>query len=257
MLLAVNIGTSHVYVGCMEGANAKSVFSLKSDLMRTDCEYAVLLEQAIRLCGLSSSELDGAIIASVVPPLTRIMRSAIRLLCHRDALVVGSGIKTGLNIRIDNPAQLGSDLAVGAVGALERYTPPLIVINIGTATTFSVINSDAQLLGGAIMPGVSLALGALADTASQLPRVPIEAPKGCIGKNTIDCMKSGSVLGAAAAIDGMIARMEAELGESAGLIASGELASAIIPHCQREIIHDPELVLRGLAVIYAKNKKHG
>lgn len=255
MLLAVNVGTTYINAGCMSGTKAECVFSLKTDLERTDWEYAVLLGEAMRLAGARPESIDGAIIASVVPPVTRVMRSAVRLLCKLDAMTVGAGLRTGLNIRIDDPAQLGSDLAVAAVGALASYAPPLIVLNIGTATTFSVINSSAQLLGGAIMPGVSLALGALADTASQLPRVPVEAPKSCIGRNTVDCMKSGAVFGAAAAIDGMVQRIEAELGERARVVAAGELAPAVLPACRREITSDPELILRGLAVIYAKNKK--
>lgn len=255
MILAIDIGNTHITAGCIEDTEILHVFRLESDPGRTEYEYAVTLRQILDFYGIDRHSFEGAVISSVVPTLTGIMKAAVKLLTGVSAIVVGAGIKTGLNIKIDNPAQLGSDLVVGAVAALYSYEPPLIVVDLGTATTFTVIDGSLRMRGGAIVPGVSLSLSALASGTSQLPNVPIEAPKSCIGTNTIDCMKSGAVFGAAAVIDGLTARMEAELGQAANIIATGGLARVIIPHCRREIIYDEDLLLRGLAIIYKKNKK--
>jgi type III pantothenate kinase len=170
-------------------------------------------------------------------------------------MVVGAGIKTGLNILIDNPAQLGSDLAVSAVAALNEYKPPIIAVDMGTATTIMVIDKNGSFLGGQILPGVALSMNALASKTSQLPKVSIEAPKKVIGTNTIDSMKSGAVFGAASMLDGMIDRIEEEIGMSATVVATGGLSGSIVPHCKHEIICDDDLLLKGLAIIYEKNVK--
>lgn len=255
MILAIDIGNSNIVCGCMEDTEILRRFRLCTDSGRTEYEYAAALRQIMEFDGIDFRGFEGAIISSVVPPLTGTMRAAVKMLTGLTPLVVGAGIKTGLNIKIDNPAQLGSDLVVGAVAALERYEPPLIIVDMGTATTFTVIDSQRRLLGGAIVPGVSLSLTALAGGTSQLPRVPIEAPRGCIGTNTIDCMKSGAVFGAASIVDGLAERMESELGQPAAVIATGGIARLIAPYCKREIICDGDLLLRGLAIIYRKNRK--
>ena len=169
--------------------------------------------------------------------------------------MVGAGVKTGLNIGIDDPSQMGADLVAGAVAALDMREPPVIVIDMGTATTISVIGPNARLLGGAIMPGAAVSLEALSGTASLLPRVSLEAPRRCIGSGTIECMKSGAVFGAASAIDGMIDRMEAELGGKAAVVATGGLAQHIIPYCRHEIEIDDYMLLRGLSLIWQRNRR--
>ena len=168
---------------------------------------------------------------------------------------MGAGVKTGLNIGIDDPSQLGADLVAAAVGALERHAPPAIVVDVGTATTFSVLGADGRLLGGCIMPGPVLAADALSAAASLLPRVPFEAPRKCVGTNTADCMRSGAVFGAAAAIDGMVSRIERELGVRAALIATGAHAARVIPHCERAFELDGHAALRGLALIWERNRR--
>ena len=168
--------------------------------------------------------------------------------------MLGPGVKTGLNIVMDNPGQLGADLVADAVAGLASYPVPLVVIDMGTATTISVVNSKKQYIGGMIMPGVGISLDALTARASQLSGISIDAPRHIIGKNTIECMKSGVLYSNAAALDGIIDRIEEELGEKTTVIATGGLAKKIVPHCRKEIILDEELLLKGLMLIYRKNK---
>lgn len=170
-----------------------------------------------------------------------------------DSMVIGPGLKTGVNITLDNPAQLGSDLVVDAAAGIAEYPLPLIIFDMGTATTVSVIDENKNYLGGMIIPGVNVSLNAMISQTSQLPRISLEPPKRIIGKNTIECMKSGILYSTAASLDGIIDRVESELGKKATVVATGGLAGSIIPHCTKKIILDDELLLKGLIVIYNKN----
>ena len=170
-------------------------------------------------------------------------------------MVLAAGVKTGLNIKIDNPAQLGADLVANAVAGIHNYPVPLIIIDMGTATTLSVVDEKKQYIGGMILPGPRISLDALTARASQLSGISLEAPKHIVGKNTIECMKSGIVYSNAAAMDGMIERIEEEIECKATVVATGGLAKSIIPHCKREVILDEELMLKGLYIIYEKNKQ--
>ena len=170
-------------------------------------------------------------------------------------MVVGAGLKTGVNIKLDDPGQLAGDLITGAVGALALYKPPLVVVDMGTATTIVAIDSEGSYLGGAIIPGIKLSYSALSSGTSLLPNIAIEAPKKCIGTNTVDSMKSGAVYGTAALVDGMIDRMETELGEPVTVVATGGLAGTVVPYCRRKIEYEPALLLKGLAILYEKNAK--
>ena len=225
------------------------------DFRRWASQSARLMERVLSLRGVKLREFEGAAIASVVPPLTEVLREAVRLITGHDALVVGAGVKTGLNIGIDDPSQMGADLVAGAVAALDAHSPPVIIIDMGTATTITVIGPNSRLLGGAILPGAAVSLEALSDAASLLPRISLEAPKRVIGSGTIECMKSGAVFGAACAIDGMIDRMEAELGGSAAVVATGGLAERIIPYCTHDIELDDYMLLRGLSLIWQRNRR--
>ena len=256
MLLALNIGNSEISFGFMDGGELVSTAALKSDAGRTADEYACLMNSLFALRGITPDSIDGAICASVVPSLTERIRTAVTLLCGRRVHLLGAGIKTGLNILTDDPSELGGDLVAAAIGALTKYKPPLILIDLGTAVTFSDINRDGAYIGCAIAPGIALSAEALADGASLLPHVAAAVPKKSIGTSTIMSMQSGTVYGSVAMIDGMSARMEAELGESATLIASGgNAADILIPLCSREIIRDDTLIFRGLAEIYRKNQR--
>ena len=254
MILAIDMGNTNVVAGCL-GDDDKFYFNERfaTDLNKTELEYAVVIKTILELHGISRDDIQGAIIASVVPPLTHIIKSALRKLLKCEPLVVGAGIKTGLNIHLDDPSTLGADLVVDSVAAMKIYGSPAIVIDMGTATTMTVIDKEKTYIGGAIFPGVNVSVEALAAGTSLLPRVSLGAPKKQIATNTMDAIKSGIIYGEASRIDGMIDRFETELGYSTMVIATGGLASVITPHCSHEIINDPELMLKGLKIIYDKN----
>jgi type III pantothenate kinase len=197
--------------------------------------------------------IEGSIISSVVPLVQQVMVRAVERLTGKPCLTVGPGLKTGLNIKIDNPAQAGSDLIVGAVAAIEAYGAPLLVIDLGTATTISVIDKDGVFRGGTIAPGVMLSLNALSSGTAQLPGISLEKPRRAIGTNTVDSMRSGLLLGSAAMLDGMVERIEAELGCSTRVVATGGLAKFIVPLCKREMVIDESLLLKGLDILYKRN----
>jgi len=255
MILALDVGNTNITVGCIDDGEVKQVYRIHTNIARTADEYAVQISYLLEFQGIDRWGISGAIISSVVPPLTRVFRDAVMQLTGVDAVVVSAGVKTGLNILIDDPAELGGDLVATSVGALAMGKLPVIIVDLGTATKLIVLNNKGGLIGGAILPGVTLSMNALAEGTSQLPLIPIEAPAKSISSNTTECIKSGVVLGAASAIDGMIARFEEELGEPAFIIATGGLAGPVYPHCKRSMYHDPHLILRGLSIIYQKNLK--
>lgn len=253
MILAVDIGNTNIVIGCIEGEKVRFVERVSTDLSKTELEYAVEFKTLFDLYRIGIEDITGSIISSVVPPLNNIVRSAMEKLLRVRPLLVGPGVKTGLNILMDNPGQVGSDLIVNAVAGLHYYGAPLIIIDMGTATTISVVDAKKNYVGGMIIPGVKVSLESLVNRTSQLPRISLEAPKKLIGKNTIECMKSGIVIGQAAQMDGMIERIREELGSQATAVATGGLAGCIIPHCKNQIICDNELTLKGLGIIYRKN----
>lgn len=256
MLLAIDIGNSNVVIGCLDENNrTTALFRMVTDLKKTDDEYAAGIQAILNHNRVDCTAFEGAIICSVVPPLTEIFRTAVEKIIGRRAMVVGSGLKTGLNIMIENPASLGSDLVAAAVAAMGQFPLPVIVVDMGTATTITVVDEGSRFIGGAIVPGVALSMEALSSGTSLLQKVPLVAPKKCISSTTTECMQSGAVYGAAAMLDGMIDRFEAELGKRATVVATGGIAPKITPHCRHEIIYDEDLLLKGLGIIYKKNRK--
>ncbi|MHB1485873.1 MAG: type III pantothenate kinase [Saccharofermentanales bacterium] len=255
MILAIDVGNTNIVMGCVDRDKIYFVARLATNHMKTDVQYAVELKSILELNDFDCSRIDGSIISSVVPPLTNIIKQATLIITGKEPMIVLPGLKTGLNIKIDNPAQLGSDLVVGAVAAMAQYPKPSVIVDLGTATKFSVIDSKGIFLGGVIMPGVNISLDALTSHTAQLPRISLESPKIVIGTNTIDSMNSGIVYGTASMIDGMIARIEDEISMPVTVIATGGLAKFIVSHCKREIIYDPDLMLKGLYLIYSKNEK--
>ena len=256
MLLALVIGNSEIRLGFLNSGVLSDTAALKSDPSRTADEYACTIKAILDLRGLCASDIDGAICASVVPALTEPVRRAVQTLTGHRPHLLGAGMKTGLDIRTDDPSQLGGDLVSSAIGALTICKPPMILIDLGTATTFSVIGADGAFLGCAIAPGVALSAKALSEGASLLPGLTREVPKKCIGTNTMESMQSGCLHGSAAMLDGMIDRIRAEMGcQDALVIASGAPAEALIPLCRREIRCDDTLIFRGLAEIYRKNQR--
>lgn len=256
MLLAIDIGNSNVVIGCLNKNNETiKLFRMVTDLKKTEDEYAAGIKSILDYSGLNCEGFEGAIICSVVPPLTEIFRSAVEEIIGCRALVVGTGIKTGLNVMIENPSTLGSDIVAASVAAMADFPLPVIVFDMGTATTITVVDKGNKFIGGAIVPGVALSMNALSAGTSLLQKVPIEAPKRCISSTTTECMQSGAVYGNAAMLDGMIDRFEQELGCKCSLVATGGIAAKIVPHCRHEIVYDENLLLRGLGIIYRKNKR--
>ena len=254
MILAIDVGNTNIVVGCIDDLKTYFIERLSTNRTKTELEYAVDLKNVLDIYHIKKTEIEGCIISSVVPQITNIVKLAAEKILKKNAIVLGPGVKTGLNIMMDNPGQLGADQVADAVAGIAGYPVPLILIDMGTATTFSVINDKRQYIGGAIAPGAAVALNSLSSQTSQLPFISLEAPKHVIGSNTIDCMKSGSLFGNAAMIDGMIRRIRKELGENAIVVATGGIASAILPYCEETISYDPDLMLKGLALIYKKNQ---
>lgn len=256
MLLAIDIGNSNVVIGCLDEDNrTTALFRMVTDLKKTEDEYASGMKTILEFNGVDCTAVEGAIICSVVPPLTEIFRIAVERIIGCKALVVGTGVKTGLNIMIENPASLGSDIVAASVAAMTEFPLPVIVIDMGTATTVTVVDQGNRYIGGAIVPGVALSMNALSSGTSLLQKVPIEAPKKCICTTTTESMQSGAVFGNAALLDGMIDRFEQELGKPVSVVATGGIAAKITPHCRHEIVYDENLLLRGLGIIYKKNKR--
>ena len=254
MILAIDVGNTNIVVGCIDDRKTYFIERLSTNRTKTELEYAVDLKNVLDIYHIKKTEIEGCIISSVVPQITNIVKLAAEKILKKNAIVLGPGVKTGLNIMMDNPGQLGADQVADAVAGISGYPGPLILIDMGNATTASVVNSKKQYVGGMILPGVGVSLDALTARASQLSGISIDAPRHVIGKNTIECMKSGVLYSNAAALDGIIDRIEEELGEKATVVATGGLAKKIVPHCKREIILDEELLLRGLLIIYEKNK---
>ena len=256
MLLAIDIGNSNVVIGCLdEQERTRALFRMVTDLKKTEDEYAAGMKTILEYNGVDCGGFEGAIICSVVPPLTEIFSMAVEKITGCKALVVGAGVKTGLNVVIENPASLGGDIVAASVAAMAAFPLPVIVIDMGTATTITVVDKGNRYIGGAIVPGVALSMNALSSGTSLLQKVPIEAPKKSICSTTIESMQSGAVFGNAALIDGMIDQFEKELGSQASVVATGGIAAKIIPHCRHSIVYDEDLLLKGLNIIYKKNKR--
>lgn len=255
MILAVDIGNTNIVLGCIEGENILFEARIATDLLRTSDQYCVELKNMLGLFEVDISRLDGSIVSSVVPPVLNSFKTAIQKLTGRTPLVVGPGIKTGLNIRMDNPSEVGSDLIVAAVAAIAEYGTPLLLVDMGTATTITAVDASGSFIGGCICPGVRISMEALTGRTAQLPGISLDEPQQAIGKNTRDCMRSGIMYGAAAMLDGLLDRMEKELGTPATVVATGGIARFVIPLCKRKLIYDRMLMLKGLNLLYQRNTR--
>lgn len=254
MILAVDIGNTNIVLGCADDNEILFRERLSTNQTETSLEYAVRIKAALDINKIAPESISGAIISSVVPSATGTVKAAIEKLISVKVLTVGPGIKTGLSIVIDNPAQLGSDLVVDAVAGINEYPVPQIIIDMGTATTYSVIDKNRSFIGGLIATGMAASAEALSSKTAQLPKIAFEKPKKIINSNTVECMKSGIMYSNACAIDGIIERIEEELGEKCTVVATGGLSSVVVPLCKREIIIDDDLMLKGLVLIYSRNK---
>ena len=255
MLLAIDIGNTNILIGGIQDDQIIFKARIATDRTRTSDQYGVEIKNMIEALGSKISDISDCIISSVVPPVFNSVRTGVIKIIGKQPMVVGPGLKTGLNIHVDVPSQVGSDRIVIAVAALAEYQAPLILIDMGTATTIEVVEPENRYLGGVIFPGVKVSLDALTSRAAQLPGISLDQPKQVIGKNTVDCMRSGTMYGNAAMIDGLVDRMEEELGHKSTIIATGGLARFITPLCKREIIVEKDLLLKGLNLLYKKNKR--
>lgn len=255
MLLAIDIGNTNILIGGIKDDEIIFKARIATDRTRTSDQYGVEIKNMIEALGAKISDISDCIISSVVPPVFNSVRTGVIKIIGKQPMVVGPGLKTGLNIHVDVPSQVGSDRIVIAVAALAEYQAPLILIDMGTATTIEVVEPENRYLGGVIFPGVKVSLDALTSRAAQLPGISLDQPKHVIGKNTVDCMRSGTMYGNAAMIDGLVERMEEELGHRSTIIATGGLARFITPLCKRDIIVEKDLLLKGLNLLYKKNKK--
>ena len=253
MILAVDIGNTNIVLGCIEDDKILFEARMATDLIKTSDQYCAELKTMLSLFEVSPEDIDGSIISSVVPPVLNSFKTAIRKLTGCSALVVGPGIKTGLNIRMDNPSEVGSDLIVAAVAAIAEYGAPLLLVDMGTATTITAIDESSAFVGGCICPGVKISMEALTGRTAQLPGISLDEPRCAIGKNTRDSMRSGIMLGAAAMLDGLLDRMESELGAKVTVVATGGISKFVLPLCRRKMVYDRSLMLKGLKLLYARN----
>ena len=255
MILAIDIGNSNIVLGGVQDDDILFEARLRTDATKTSDEYCIDVKMILEVYEVSAKAVEGAIISSVVPQVLNSIKTAIKKLCGVEALVVGPGLKTGLNIKIDNPAQTGADLVVGCVAALREHKPPMIVIDMGTATTMIALDQTGAFIGGCIAPGVKISMDALTNRTALLPGLQLDQPKKAIGRNTIDCMRSGIMMGSACMLDGMVQRMEEELGAKATVVITGGIARFVMPMCRTPMIYDKDLLLKGLVTLYRENTR--
>ena len=255
MILTMSIENSNLTLGVFREDSLLFCSLMATDRKKTGDEYAIAFRSILELYGLHPGDITGSILSSVVPTLTLEVTRALSLLLGKAPTLVGPGVKTGLNIRMDTPSSVGSDLIVNAVAAAAEHPLPLIVMDLDTAVTLVAVDERGSFVGSVIAPGPAVSLPALSAACDQLPSVSLEAPGTVIGKNTVDCMKSGAVFGTAAMVDGLVSRMEAQLGASCTLVSTGILADTIVPHCTRQAVIDKDLMMKGLLRIYRRNQK--
>jgi len=256
MLLAVDVGNSTTSFGLFDaGKDLKFLASMDTDSRKTADQISIDLMNLFALYRYDSHSVTGAIFCSVVPPINFMMTKALTRLLGKPPMIVGPGVKTGLNIRMEVQTQVGADIVADAVSALERFPAPIVTIDMGTATTIGVISEGRNYEGGLLLPGVALSLEALSRRAAQLPDISLQYPKALIGKNTEDCMRSGIVYGTAGMLDGIIDRIREQFrGRSVTVVATGGNAPVIVRYCRNEILYDKYLLMNGLWAIYEKNK---
>jgi len=255
MILTIDVGNSNIVIGGVQGDDIVFEARLRTEATKTSDQYCVDLKILLDVYNVKAEDIEGCIISSVVPQVLNSFQTAIKKLTGKVSLVVGPGIKTGLDIRLENPGQTGADLVVADVAALREHKPPLIVIDMGTATTMSVLDENGAHIGGCIIPGVRISMDALTDRTALLPGLQLDQPKRAIGRNTVDAMRSGIMMGTASMLDGMVERMEQELGCKTTVIATGGIAKFIVPLCKTPMIYDKDLLIKGLAHLYRENKK--
>lgn len=253
MLLAIDIGNTNIVIGCFRGEELLFEARIATDGARTSDQYGVEIKNMLEAFGVRKEDVRDCIISSVVPPVLCAVRSGVCRILGREPMVVEPGLKTGLEICMDSPAQMGADLIVVAVAALRKYAAPLILIDMGTATTMEVLEPGSRYVGGIVTPGVRISLDALTGRTARLPGIDLDRPGKVVGTNTVDCMRSGVMYGAASMLDGMIDRIREERGMDYTVVATGGIAPFIVPLCRHPIVLEKDLLLRGLNELYKMN----
>ncbi|MGG0657418.1 type III pantothenate kinase [Rummeliibacillus pycnus] len=253
MILVMDVGNTNISIGVYKADQLEHHWRLKTDPLKTEDEYAMQLKMLFMHVTLSFEDVRGIIISSVVPPILFSLENMCRKYFSIDPVVVGPGVKTGLNIKCENPREVGADRIVNAVAAIHEYGSPLIVVDFGTATTYCYIDENSNYMGGAIAPGISISMEALFTKTSKLPRVEITRPQSVIGKNTVSSMQSGIVYGYVGQVEGIVQRMREQSKEDPLVVATGGLANMISKESKIIDIVDPFLTLKGLYLIYKRN----
>lgn len=255
MILAFDVGNTNIVMGVLDEKKTYFLTRFATDPGKTWEEYAVLVKNILEIRGADIDGIEGGIISSVVPPMNNILDQVIKVLTGKRSLIVGPGLKTGLNIAVGDPAELGADLVVGAVAAIAKYEAPMLIMDLGTATTISAIGKDREFLGVIIFPGVKISFDALVGRTALLSSISYDEPANVIGTTTTDSMQSGLIYGNAAMLDGLVDRCIEEMGEVKSIVATGGISSRIVPHCKHKIEFDDDLLIDGLRIIYYKNVK--
>ena len=256
MILAIDVGNTNIVLGCMDKEEIYFECRLSTDTNKTTAEYAVVFKNVLDIYGIDLNDIDGAIMSSVVPPIDKVLRDAVFIVTGYKPIEVSVKLNHGIKMATDNPNQLGNDILVSLVAAAAQYEPPVIIFDLGTASTIAVVDKEGIFRGVVIMPGIKISQDTLTLKTSQLPAIGYNAPPNVIGTNTVEAMQSGLVFGNASMMDGMIERINEELGTEAKVIATGGLAESIVGFCRHEIIHDDMIMLKGLRLLYDMNKEN-
>ncbi|WML42537.1 type III pantothenate kinase [Neobacillus sp. PS3-40] len=253
MIFVFDVGNTNIVLGVYQGDELKHHWRIETNRNRTEDEFGMAIKSLFDHSDLSLSDIKGIIISSVVPPIMFALERMCQKYFHLKPLVVGPGVKTGLDIKYENPREVGADRIVNAVAAIHEYGSPLIIVDFGTATTYCYINEHRQYLGGAIAPGISISTEALYSRAAKLPRIEIARPEGIIGKNTVSAMQAGIVYGYVGQVEGIVRRMKDQSEQIPTVIATGGLSNLIAQESSIIDIVDPYLTLKGLQLIYKRN----
>ncbi|MFD2671516.1 type III pantothenate kinase [Marinicrinis sediminis] len=254
MILVIDVGNTNIVLGVYEGDKLAHHWRLSTNRDATVDEYGIMIHTMFRHAGFHEDQVEGIIISSVVPPLIHVLEKCCEIYLKQTPMFVGPGIKTGLNVRYENPREVGADRIVNAVAAIQLYGAPLVIVDFGTATTFDYIDEKGQYIGGAIAPGIGISTEALYQKAAKLPRIELKTPKSVVGRNSIQSMQAGIICGYAGLVEGIVNRVKQEMQVNAKVVATGGLAEMIAGECDSIDIVNGQLTLQGLKILYERNQ---